>query len=291
MDIRQLSYLVALAREKNFTKAAHACNVTQPTLSARIRQLENDLGVAIVERGQKFIGLTSEGDIVLKWANAILADCDNLEQELALKKNSPTGHLKLAVIPSALPMVARLTEHMHSQFPELKFTILSRTSNDILAGLQSFEYDAGITYIDGEPMNGVVSKPLFEEIYCTLLQNDHPLANRETISWAEIGSHDMALMTPDMQFRRIINTVFEQVKTTPNAVIETNSLVNLCAAVRASGLISILPKSYLDVLGELEGLSFVPLADPIVTHKVGLVALNRTPQPPLLTVLFDASDT
>jgi len=70
VDIRQLQYLVALAREKHFTRAAQACHVTQPTLSGRIRQLEQELGVPIVERGQRFHGLTPEGERVLEWASS-----------------------------------------------------------------------------------------------------------------------------------------------------------------------------------------------------------------------------
>jgi hypothetical protein len=69
VDIRQLQYLVALAREKHFTRAAQACHVTQPTLSGRIRQLEQELGVPIVERGQRFLGFTADGERVLKWAH------------------------------------------------------------------------------------------------------------------------------------------------------------------------------------------------------------------------------
>ena len=72
MDIRQLQYFVALAREKHFTRAAQACHVSQPTLSGRIRQLEQELGVPIVERGHRFHGLTADGERVLKWAHAIL---------------------------------------------------------------------------------------------------------------------------------------------------------------------------------------------------------------------------
>src|SRR5436189_5898554 len=78
MDIRQLQYLAALAREKHFTRAAQACNITQPTLSGRIRQLEQELGVPIVERGQRYIGLTPEGERVLKWAHLILDNWQSL---------------------------------------------------------------------------------------------------------------------------------------------------------------------------------------------------------------------
>src|SRR5262245_25469336 len=96
MDIRQLQYLVALAREKHFTRAAQACNVSQPTLSGRIRQLEQELGVPIVERGQRFHGLTPDGQRVLKWANAILDNWSALQQDIATLRNTSgalTGHL------------------------------------------------------------------------------------------------------------------------------------------------------------------------------------------------------
>ena len=104
MDIRQIQYLAALAREKHFTRAAQACNVTQPTLSGRIRQLEQELGVPIVERGQRYIGLTPEGERVLKWAHLIL-DWQSLNQELVQIKGwhgNLVGHLVPGVAPSAL---------------------------------------------------------------------------------------------------------------------------------------------------------------------------------------------
>ena len=115
MDIRQLQYLAALAREKHFTRAAQACNVTQPTLSGRIRQLEQELGVPIVARGQRFFGLTPEGDRVLKWAHLILDNWHSLNQELGQIRNTKgdlVGRITLGVIPSALPKVAPITAAM-----------------------------------------------------------------------------------------------------------------------------------------------------------------------------------
>jgi DNA-binding transcriptional LysR family regulator len=103
MDIRQLQYLVALARERHFTRAALACNVTQPTLSGRIRQLEQELGVPIVERGHRFHGLTPNGERVLKWANAILDDWASLQQEIATIRNTSgmlAGRLSVGDITS-----------------------------------------------------------------------------------------------------------------------------------------------------------------------------------------------
>src|SRR5881392_3363707 len=112
MDIRQLQYLAALAREKHFTRAAQACHVTQPTLSGRIRQLEQELGVPIVARGQRYIGLTPEGERVLKWALTILDSWGSLLQEIGQLRSGSShigGKIALGVIPSALPMVSLLT--------------------------------------------------------------------------------------------------------------------------------------------------------------------------------------
>src|SRR5262245_19526437 len=134
MDVRQLQYLVALAREKHFTRAAQACHVTQPTLSGRIRQLEQDLGVPIVERGHRFHGFTPDGERVLKWAHAILDNWTALQQEIAtLRTNGPLrGHLSIGVVPSALPMAALLTKAIQQRHSGIELTVLSQSSIEIL---------------------------------------------------------------------------------------------------------------------------------------------------------------
>ncbi len=91
MDIRQLSYLAALARERHFTRAAEACGVTQPTLSGRIQQLEQELGVPIVIRGNRYLGLTAEGGRVLKWAQTILGKCGRAALGLGPCRRSAAG--------------------------------------------------------------------------------------------------------------------------------------------------------------------------------------------------------
>lgn len=132
MDIRQLRYLVSLARERHFARAAEACGVAQPTLSAGLRQLEEELGVPVVKRGNRFKGLTPEGERVLAWARCILADCDALEQELAGARRTMRGQVVVGVIPSALPMVAALTEALLKQQPGISVRLLSQSS---IAGL------------------------------------------------------------------------------------------------------------------------------------------------------------
>ena len=142
MDIRQLQYLVALAREKHFTRAAQACHVTQPTLSGRIRQLEQELGVPIVERGQRFHGLTREGERVVQWARVILDNWTSMQQEIeALRTASDalSGRLSIGVIPSALPMAGLIGQAIRGLHPDVELTVLSQSSIEILRNLEDSE--------------------------------------------------------------------------------------------------------------------------------------------------------
>jgi DNA-binding transcriptional LysR family regulator len=292
MDIRQLQYLAALAREKHFTRAAAACNVTQPTLSGRIRQLEQELGVPLLERGQRFIGLTPEGDRVLKWAHLILDNWHSLQGELAQiksKKGELVGRMVIGVIPSALPMASFLTKAMNAVHASVDFTILSHSSEEIIRALNDFEIDAGVTYLDNEPVDGLLRAELYAENYCLFVSEAHALAQAQSVTWAEAALQPLCLLTPNMQNRRIVDRAFAEAKAHPSPRLETNSIMNLISSVRSMGLCSIMPEYFRNALGSLEGVVAVPLVQPVVSHKVGLVAMARDPQPAMVTALFEAA--
>ena len=107
--IDKLEFLLALAQEKHFGRAAEACGVSQPTLSAGIKQLEDTLGVLLVQRGSRFKSFTPEGERTLGWARRIVGDSRALRQEIDALKVGLSGHLKIAAIPTTLAMVAELT--------------------------------------------------------------------------------------------------------------------------------------------------------------------------------------
>ena len=292
MDIRQLQYLAALAREKHFTRAAQACHVTQPTLSGRISQLEQELGVPIVERGQRYIGLTPEGERVLKWAHLILDNWQSLQQELGTirsKKGELVGRLTIGVIPSALPMASQLTQGMERAHPRVEFTVLSQSSEEILRNLHDHAIDAGITYLDNEPVKGLMQQPLYVEHYCLFVSATSPYADQPAVRWADAAQEPLCLLTPNMQNRRIIDRAFAAANAHPSPRLETNSIMNLLASVKSMGLSSIMPDYFLHVLGRLEGVKAVPLVEPKVEHKVGLVGLPRDPLSPLVAALFAAA--
>src|SRR5271157_6309082 len=151
MVLRQLEYLAALAREKHFGRAARACHGTQPTLSAAIRLLEDDLGAPIVERGHRFVGLTAQGRLVLEHAHRMLAEAENLRRGLEEIDKGLTGRLRIGAIPTALPIVSQLTGPFYAKFPGVTVAVLSLTSQEVERRLEEFEIDIGLTYLDSEP--------------------------------------------------------------------------------------------------------------------------------------------
>src|SRR5258708_29208199 len=139
---------MALARERHVGRAGENCGVTQPTRSGGIKQLEEPLGVLLVQRGSRFIGLTAEGERTLDWARRIVGDSRAMREEIKALKHGLTGQIRIAAIPTALAMVAALTTPYRARHPDVRFTILSRTSIEILTLLENLEIDAGMTYLD-----------------------------------------------------------------------------------------------------------------------------------------------
>ena len=292
MDIGQLQYLVALAREKHFTRAAKACHVTQPTLSGRIRQLEQELGVPIVERGQRFIGFTPDGECVLQWAHTLLANWTSLQNDIAQRRDGQgalRGHISVGVIPSALPMAALMAKAIQARHPEVELTILSSSSIDILRQLEEFTIDVGFSYLDNEPVEGMRGEPIYMERYCLLVRTGHELARAPSVSWAEAAKQPLCLLTPDMQNRRIIDRAFRAANASPIPRVESNSVINLISNVHLMGLASVIPEYFLSMLGPMAGICTVPLVEPLVEHSVGLVAVDRDPISPLVLAAFECA--
>ena len=207
--IDKLDFILALARERHFGRAAEACGVTQPTLSAGVKQLEEQMGVLLVNRGSRFQGFTPEGQRVLDWARRIVGDTRAMREEINALRHGLTGRLRIAAIPTALAMVAALTTPYRERHPNVTFTVLSRTSIEILELLENLEIDAGITYLENEPVGRVNSVPLYHERYRLLTSADAPLGNRDSVTWAEIAEVPLCLLTPDMQNRRIIDRLIK----------------------------------------------------------------------------------
>jgi DNA-binding transcriptional LysR family regulator len=287
MVLRQLEYLAALAREKHFGRAAEACHVSQPTLSAAIRLLEDDLGAPIVERGHRYVGLTPQGQVALEHAHRILAEVENLRRGLEEIDKGLTGRLRIGVIPTALPIVSQLTGPFYARFPGVTVAVISMNSQEIDRGIQEFELDVGLTYLDSEPLGHVKAKPVCVEEYLFLTPANAALADRSRVTWREAAETPLCLLTPDMQNRRIIDGVFRSVGAKPVAAVETNSIFNLVSHVSAGQWSAIVPRQLLRFFGLPNGTRAIELVEPVAQRTIGLVMSDREPPSPLARNLFD----
>jgi DNA-binding transcriptional LysR family regulator len=298
MNIRHLHFFVALARERHYGRAAKACSVTQPTLSEAIRQLERELSVPLIDRkGQRYHGLTPEGERVLGWAQRILADEDALEQELAEMREGLAGELRFGVVPAAMPVTPIITSSFFRTRTLVTFKVLSHTSVEIQRGLDTGELDAGLTYLENEPLRNVRTLPLFRERYMLLTPSGGDFDQRPAVSWREAAKLPLCLLTGDMQNRRIIDHLFVAGGAgKPRAAVETNSVLSLIAHVRAGEWSSVVPHTFLYLVGHgnaaLGGLRAIPLVEPEASQSVGIVVSGRDPlSPPARALLKSASQT
>jgi DNA-binding transcriptional LysR family regulator len=284
--IDKLEFFIALANERHFGRAAEECGISQPTLSAAIRQLEDQLGVMLVQRGSRFQGLTPEGQRVLEWARRIVGDTRTMRDEMRAARKGLAGHIRLASIPTALAMIPRLTEPFQAKHPDVTFSVVSRNSLQVLSQLDNFEIDAGITYLDNEPLGRVTSVPLYAETYNLVTAEGAPLADRESVTWKEMADLRLCLLTPDMQNRRIINQHLAEAGISVKPMLESNSMVVLLSHIGTGRWASIMPRNVARSYGFAKRIRTIPIVEPEASHIVGLVATHREPFTPLVSALL-----
>ncbi|MDF0541786.1 LysR substrate-binding domain-containing protein [Sphingobium sp. H39-3-25] len=287
MLIRHLSYFVTLARERHFARAADACHVAQPTLSAAIRKLEEDMGAPLVERGRRFIGLTPEGEKLLTWGRQILIDYQSLRETLSGK--GLVGEMRLGVIPAALPAVAFLTERICAANPGATIDIRFIEPRAIAKGLDAFELDGGITYLENQPAANVECIPLYAERYKFVVNRSHPLAARRSISWHEAAGERLCLLSHDMQDRRVIDRLATSIGLAVSPVVVSNSFLAVFAHLRQGGWASIMPFSFFHVLRLEPDLVAVDLVEPVHMETIGLIISGRAPRSPMTAALVGAA--
>lgn len=288
-DLRDMQLLAALARQAHFARAADECGISQPAFSARIRNLEIELGVPVVKRGNRFMGFTAEGEIALKWARRLLADADGLRQEIEAARGALGGRLSVGVVPTALVFVARVPVRLRAAHPDLAIQLYSLTSSQIHQGLEDFSLDAGVTYLDLPRPAALSAEPLYDERY-VLLAPPHLAPRREgAVSWAEATDLPLSLLTRNMRNRRILDGIFEaHVGRTPRPALETNDFTAALAQVARGATATIVPEMLADILPFEGDVVRLPLVEPEVTTPIGLLLADREPLPPAALALAAA---
>lgn len=290
--LRQLEYLVVLARERHFARAAAACHVSQPSLSAAIRKLERELNVPLIRRGQRFAGLTPEGERVLLWAHRILADVDSLRQDLSRMREGLSGTLRMGAIPTALTAASLLTTPFCERYPHVRVLLTSLSSREIARRLTEFEIDMAMTYLDDdeeEDWGEVRVSPLYQERYLLLTPADGELADRQVARWAEVAALPLALLAPEMRNRRILDANFRHAGAVAVPAIETDTVSALFAHVATHRWSSVISHAWLHMFGVPEGMRVVRLERPAREPRVGLVLAGSRPESMIAGAVLDVA--
>lgn len=289
MFVRQLSYLVTLAREKHFARAAEKCNVTQSTLSAGLKALERELDMRLVIREPRFMGLTPEGERAVEWAAQIIIDYESLKQEVEGLREGLKGTLRLGVIPAAIPVLARLTAAFCARHPHVCVDVNSMTSIEIQNGLDKFELDAGLTYLDNEPLVNVRKRQLYKEKYMFVTSAHGSFAKLQNITWHDAANENLCLLHEGMQNRRVLNNIARSIGLKLAPTITTNSFLAVCSYVCGGVWSSIIPHTFSYLFSGCKDLILIDLIDPIHSQNIGLVASDRDPMPPLAHALMQCA--
>jgi DNA-binding transcriptional LysR family regulator len=280
MFIRQIHYLLSLSKTGHFGRAAEACYVSQPALSSAIQHLEEELGITIVQRGQRFHGFTAEGERLLKWARMLAQDWESMKQEAAQCRRQLTGMLRLGAIPTTLAVTPLLTEPFQHDYPGVGVTLVSMCSEELIRQLDDFELDLGLTYLDDPRLKGFRTLPLYRERHVLLARSPAPRLIKSNLSWSDLAELPLCLLTQNMQNRRLIDAAFREAGIIPNVALETDSVFALYAHVRSATLYSVVPHSLLNLFEMRQEVTALPLL-PELSREIGLIARRQELASPL----------
>lgn len=287
IDLRDMQLLSALARHRHFARAAEECGISQPAFSSRIRNLETQFGVPLVKRGNRFMGFTAEGEIVLKWARQLLFDAEGLRQEMEEARNALTGRLVIGVVPTATSFAARSLAPLRELHPELIVEIHSATSSQIKRGLEDFAMDAGITYLDQELPESLHTEVLYEEKYVLLAPPGLAPRKKGTATWKEAAALPLCLLVKSMRNRRILNEVFDQIGVEPNLVMEANTFTAALTQLEIGTAATIAPEKLVTGIPMSAGTVRLDLVEPEISKTVCLAIADREPTPPAVLALVE----
>jgi DNA-binding transcriptional LysR family regulator len=281
MQLRFLEYFVAIARERHFGRAAEACQVSQPTLSAGLVALEEMLGERLVIRDRRFFDLTSQGHAILHYAQQMIADQAAIRTALNVDSGGLRGIARLGVIPAAMPAVGHLVAAITADHAEVRIAVSSMTSREIERALLARDIDAGLTYLNSEPLAQVRSVPLYVERFVAVTARGSALAKHGEVGLADLVKERLCLLHQGMQNRRILDSHLRARGLSAAPVATADSYVALLSMVSVGGLEAIITDSHAALVVAHPDLVIVPITDALAPNEVGLVISDRTPVPPL----------
>lgn len=194
MNLRALEYLVALAEERNFSRAAEACFVSQPTLSTQLKKLEEELGVQLVERNPRSVMLTSAGEQVVARAREILQQVAIIRDTARRARDPEAGSIRLGIFPTLGPyLLPHVLPAIREQFPRLEILLYELKTGEVLDRLREGKLDAGVLALP-VPDEGFATRELFEEPFVLALPANHPLADKPDLTLDDLREGPVLLL-------------------------------------------------------------------------------------------------
>jgi DNA-binding transcriptional LysR family regulator len=271
MDLRQLRYLVALADEAHFTRAAARMHIAQPALSQQIRRLEDEVGLALVDRSTRRVALTEAGTLLVGRARRILAEVDAAAAELADLAGVRTGHLIIGAMQSLGPFdLSILLAAFHARHPGVELTVQEEVSDALLAMLRADAVDlAFVSLAERGDRDGLEAKQLLTEPLLVMLAPGHRLAGRKRLRMADLAGERFIAFREGAGLRRILAAAAHEAGFEAQIAFETNE-VERARAMAARGLgVTVVPES--DAARQGPEVAAVPLHRPALSRDVTLV--------------------
>src|SRR6201994_4146807 len=245
MELRQLRYLVALAEELNFTRAAAAEHIAQPALSQQIRRLEEEVGVALVERTTRPGSLTEAGQLLVVRARRILAELDSAHAEMQALRGIDRGHVNIGAIHTMGPIDLSLAlAEFHARYPQVALSVREQTSEENAELLRIDELDlAFLSVTERVESKELGLHRLLSEELMVLMPLDHPLAGREEVRMAELAHEQFISFRVGARLRELLFAAGREAGFEPRVTLESNESQRIRRLVARGLGVSILPRS------------------------------------------------
>lgn len=269
MLLRHIRYFLAVAEHCNFTRAADALHVSQPTLSQQVRQLEETLGVPLFDRSGRTVRLTEFGEVYARHARAALHELDAGQRALHDAADLGSGSLRLAMMPTfAAYLSGSLVDAFQADHPNLVLTIDAMPQERIEALLADDRLDAGFAFVPAHSPD-INALPLWDESLALVTGRTHRLARRRrALTPAELGGEPLVLLGPAFATRERIDRYFVEHGARPRVAVETNTVSAVLELVRRGRLATVLPDAVARESGDLCALEIAP---PLPTRTAALL--------------------
>lgn len=244
--LRQLRFLVAVADTLNFTRAAEICHVTQPTLSAGLKELEDHLGVAVAERSKRKVMLTPVGEELARRARRVLTDVADMEAVARAQAGIGQGDLRLGVIPTVGPfLIPRAMPMLRETWPELRLFLREELTEQLLEGLAEGRLDLIIIALPHD-IGSIETELLFEDGYQLATPVGHSLAGHSDVTGALLAGASLLLLEKGHCLQRHALEAYAEMRSPPGDAFAATSLPTLLSMVEEGLGITLLPQLAID---------------------------------------------